>query len=99
MPARDGTGPYGNGPVGRGLGPCGGNEQELGNNQQFGMGMANRWGQRRFGNRHPRRGRRANTEYSAADSEILDLQDRQNWLKDQLDAVTREIENRNKPTV
>ncbi len=99
MPARDGTGPYGTGPVGRGLGPCGGNEQQFGDNQQFGMGRANRWGQRRFGNRHPRWGWRANTVSNAADSEIQNLQDRQNWLKDQLDAVTREIENRNKPSV
>ncbi len=99
MPARDGTGPYGTGPVGRGLGPCGGNEQQFGDNQQFGMGRANRWGQRRFGNRHPRWGWRANTVSNAADSEIQNLQDRQNWLKDQLDAVPREIENRNKPSV
>lgn len=92
MPARDGTGPFGTGPVGRGFGPCGGNEQEFGDNQQFGMGMANRWGQRRFGNRHPRWGRRANTAYHDADSEIQSLQNQQSWLQEQLAMISRRIE-------
>lgn len=103
MPARDGTGPFGTGPVGRGLGPCRGNVQGFGYDQQFGMGMANRWGQRRFGNRPPRWGWGAsaadNAADYAADSEIQYLQNQQNWLKDQLDAVTREIEERTKPSV
>ncbi len=94
MPARDGTGPYGTGPVGRGLGPCSGNEQETA--PQFGMGMAHRRG-RRFGNHHPRWGWRANPAYRMEDSETLRLQNRQNWLKEQLDSITREIERRSKP--
>jgi hypothetical protein len=98
MPARDGAGPYGTGPVGRGLGPCGGSGQEPGNDQPFGMGMAHRWG-RRFGNRHPRWGWRADPAYRAEDSETLWLQNRQNWLKEQLDAVTSELENRKKPSI
>jgi hypothetical protein len=96
MPARDGTGPYGTGPTGRGFGPCGGNEQEF--DQQFGMGLAHRRGQR-FGNRHPRRGWRAGSTYRAEDGETLRLQNRQNWLKEQLDAVTRELDQRNKTSI
>ncbi len=92
MPARDGTGPYGTGPVGRGLGPCGGSGQEPGNDQPFGMGMAHRRG-RRFQNRQPCWGLRVYTP----EEEVRLLQNRQNWLKEQLDSITREIERRSKP--
>lgn len=95
MPARDGTGPYGTGPVGRRLGPCFRDEQEY--DQPFGMGRAHRWGGR-FGNRRPRWGWGAGFFYRDAESEFQVLQDRQNWLKEQLDAVTREIESRSKPS-
>lgn len=93
MPARDGTGPYGTGPVGRGFGPCGGNGQEFVNDQPFGMGMAHRRG-RRFWNRQPHRGLEANTP----EEEMSLLQNRQTWLKEQLDAVTSAIEHRSKPS-
>lgn len=95
MPARDGTGPYGTGPAGHGFGPCGGSETTY--DQQFGMGRAHRWG-RRFGNRQGW-GRRVNPAYHAADSEIQSLQNRLHWLKEQLDSVTRELEERSKPSM
>jgi hypothetical protein len=77
MPARDGTGPYGSGPVGRGLGPCGENGQEPVNDQSFGMGMAHRRGQR-FWKRQPRWGWRA----YPPEEEMRVLQNQQNWLKE-----------------
>jgi len=95
MPARDGTGPYGTGPVGRGLGPCGGNAQEF--NQQFGMGLGNRWG-RRFGNRQLWRSRRVSANVFTEDSEIQSLQNRQSWLQGQLALISRRIEELSKPT-
>lgn len=92
MPARDGTGPYGTGPVGRRFGPCGENVQEPAYNQPFGLGMAHRRGWR-CGNRQPGRGWKGNTTYNSVDSEIQNLHNRENWLKDQLDAVSRQIES------
>ncbi len=92
MPARDGTGPFGTGPVGRGLGPCAGNGQETGFDQPFGMGMAHRRG-RRHGSRGPRWGRNAWTDIDEQQA----LKNRQNWLKEQLDAVTHQIEELDKP--
>ena len=92
MPARDGTGPYGTGPIGRGFGSCGRGEQAAGNDQPFGMGRAHHRG-RRFQNRQPHTGWRASTP----EEEMRLLQNRQTWLREQLDAVTSEIENRSKP--
>jgi hypothetical protein len=89
MPARDGTGPVGTGPVGRRLGPC--SEFEYENSHPYGMGMAHRRG-RRFGNWMPRWFWRENTP----NEEIQILQNRQRWLKEQMDAVSREIDNLNK---
>jgi hypothetical protein len=54
MPARDGTGPFGTGSVGCGLGPCSGHEQERIEDRP--PGMANRRG-RGFYNHYPHRGR------------------------------------------
>lgn len=93
MPARDGTGPYGTGPVGRGLGPCGGIDQEPIYGQPYGMGMAYRRG-RRFSNWQPGWGWRA----MPAVDEKQALQARQSWLKEQLDAITRRIEELNTPS-
>lgn len=95
MPLKDGTGPFGTGPVGRRLGPCSGSEQEY--DQQFGLGMAHRRG-RRFGNRYLRWGGRPAPAFREEESEMVWLQNRQNWLKEQLDAVTHEIERRNTPS-
>ncbi|MBN2500254.1 MAG: DUF5320 domain-containing protein [Anaerolineales bacterium] len=66
MPARDGTGPQGNGPsTGRGAGPCAGiTEQESRDNDfqpGFGRGFRQRFGRsagRGFGQRFGRSGRR-----------------------------------------
>jgi len=101
MPGRDGTGPFGNGPVGRRLGPCFGNEP--GYDQPFGFGMARRWGRRfgfgyGYGYRRPWQNWRADVPYRDEESDIQALQNQQNWLKEQLDAVTHEIENRQKPS-
>ncbi len=90
MPARDGTGPFGNGPIGRGLGPCG--EGWQGNDQPFGLGLSNRRG-RRFGNFSQRRGWWGNPNVPATDSQIQSLQNQQNWLKERLEIVTRKIED------
>lgn len=92
MPGRDGTGPFGTGPVGRRLGPCGGVVDDPYYGRQFGMGMANRWG-RRFGGWAPRWGRGVIT----SDEEKQILQDQQSWLKNQLDEITRRMEQLDKP--
>ncbi len=92
MPARDGTGPFGTGPIGRGLGPCAGNAAEPGFDQPYGMGIAYRRGRRR-GNRGPRWGRNAWADIDEQQA----LKNQQNWLKEQLDAVTHRIEELTKP--
>jgi len=45
MPGFDGTGPFGTGPRGRGLGPCGGgmNGSRAGRFPRLGMGFGRRW--------------------------------------------------------
>jgi hypothetical protein len=85
MPARNGTGPFGTGPVGRRFGPCQGNEQETVYGQPFGMGMAHRRG-RRFDNQPPR------WETLTSIDEKQVLQNRQNWLQEQLAIISRRIE-------
>jgi hypothetical protein len=91
MPARDGTGPTGSGPFGRGFGPCGDIKRERLDDQQPGMGMAHRRG-RRFANRNPRWGLSANS----ADEEKQALHNRLDSLKKQLDEVMHRLEAFNK---
>jgi hypothetical protein len=45
MPGFNGTGPFGTGPRGRGLGPCGGglNSVRGGRSPRLGMGFGRRW--------------------------------------------------------
>lgn len=46
MPGFDNTGPAGNGPNGRGMGPCGGGQASWGRGGAFGRGRRGNW--RRF---------------------------------------------------
>ena len=76
MPGYDGNGPYGDGPRGRGLGPCGGNKTDT----RFGLGVRRRgW----FG-RRPFFGRdRFSRSYTTQD-EITDLEQEKSFLEKRL---------------
>jgi hypothetical protein len=87
MPGMDKTGPFGNGPVGRGMGPCGGGfaNQEGGSR---GMGR----GFRRGGGR----GWRSTPVNSVEDEKAL-LEQQKKQLKAQIEAVEKQLENLNNP--
>ncbi len=72
MPGRDGTGPLGTGPNGRGLGPCGGGSpMGRGRRGFFGRG-AGFW----------------RTAYPAdLETQRWTLEDQKSWLERQLDAI------------
>ena len=82
MPAYDGTGPYGNGRMGRGLGPCGGNRADY---------RGSRWGTRRgwFGRGWLGGGRFFS--YSPQD-EIADLEQEKSFLEKRLEEL-RQLHN------
>ncbi len=75
MPGFDGTGPTGNGPFGRGLGPCGGGTRGF-----FG-GRGMRRGGRGIGWFQP-------ANYSLEDEEKF-LQQQKSWIEQRLDALKK----------
>ncbi|MBN2258006.1 MAG: DUF5320 domain-containing protein [Anaerolineaceae bacterium] len=79
MPGMDRTGPLGTGPIGRGMGPCGGG-------QAFGRGRGRGFG-RGFG---LGLGRLPAVLPVENEKEILEQQ--KSWLETQLEAVTRRLE-------
>ena len=87
MPGMDKTGPFGTGPMGRGMGPCGGGlASQRGNSREMGRGF------RRGGGSGWR-----STPVVSADEEKTLLEERKNWLKAQVEAVEKQLENLNKP--
>ncbi len=87
MPGMDKTGPFGTGPIGRGMGPCGG-----GFAHQRGGG----WGMGRGFRRGGGFGQRSTPLVSAVEEKTY-LEERKNWLKTQIEAVDKQLENLNKP--
>ena len=76
MPARDGTGPDGTGPYGRGLGPCGGGQAGRGRGRGiFGAGQG--WGLRQGVTPIP--------------DEKEGLEQRKNWLQTQIEAINKKL--------
>ncbi len=87
MPGMDKTGPFGTGPIGRGMGPCGGGlASQRGNARGMGRGFRLGGG---FGWR--------STPVASASEEKTLLEERKNWLKTQIETVERQLENLNKP--
>jgi hypothetical protein len=99
MPRFDGTGPFGQGPVGRGLGPCG-----AGRRIGFGPGFG--CGSRGFGNfsggwQRPRRGwapwggGMSATQWSGSNAgpqdEIQFLKQEASYLQNELDAIQKRL--------
>ena len=76
MPARDGTGPNGTGPYGRGLGPCGSGQAARGRGRGF-FGARPGWGFRQG-------------EIPTADEKEI-LEQRKNWLQTQLDTINQTL--------
>ena len=87
MAGIDKTGPFGTGPIGRGMGPCGGG---LASQRSNGMGMGR--GFRRGGGCGGR-----STPIVSADEEKTLLEERKNWLKAQVEAIEKQLESLNKP--
>lgn len=85
MPGMDKTGPFGTGPMGRGMGPCRGG---LASQRGAGRGMG-----RGFG-RNGGFGWRSTPEVSAEEEKSL-LEERKNWLKAQVEAVEKQLESLN----
>lgn len=79
MPGRDATGPFGTGPLGRGLGPCGGGGAYRGRGFGFGRG----WGfSRGWG-----------SGFQAPVNETEVLKDQKSWLEQQLAAIAKRLED------
>jgi hypothetical protein len=87
MPGRDRTGPLGTGPIGRGMGPCGGG---LGFQRGGGWGMGR--GLRQGGGFGWR-----STAPISADQEKTLLEERKSWLKAQVESVEKQLESYDKP--
>ena len=87
MPGMDRTGPYGTGPMGRGMGPCGGGvASQRGNGRGMGRGFRRGGG---FG--------WCSTPGVSTDEEKTHLEECKNWLKTQIEAVEKQLETLNKP--
>jgi hypothetical protein len=86
MPGMDKTGSCGTGPKGRGMGPCGGG---LAYQRGNGWGMGRGYRRSGFGV--------FSTPVFSADEEKTFLEQRRNWLKTQIEAVEKQLENLNKP--
>lgn len=79
MPGMDGTGPLGNGPFGRKLGPCG-------------RGAAG-WGQRGYGFGHGfGRGQWFFPGYTTPEEEKSQLENEKKWLESQLEVLKKRLE-------
>lgn len=83
MPERDGTGPMGTGPFGRGLVPCGGGYAGRGYGRGVGRGARFGWG-------FP-------PGPFNAEAEKPFLEQRKAWLESQLAAINEQLGNADKP--
>lgn len=80
MPRFDRTGPLGTGPIGRGLGPCGGGQAAgWGRGRGFRQGGGRGWG---FG--------WTSAPYSVTD-EKQTLEQQKGWLEEQIAAITQRL--------
>ena len=85
MPGMDRTGPLGNGPIGRGRGPCrGGSGSQQGNGAGVGRGF------RRGGGF----GRWFSPEIPQEDEKTI-LEQRSKWLQTQIESVSKRLEELN----
>lgn len=73
MPGRDNTGPLGTGSIGKGLGPCGGGQAGRGRGRGFSRGF----------------GRGMGPGFAPITGEKESLEQRKNWLENQLDAINQ----------
>ena len=73
MPGRDNTGPLGTGPIGKGFGPCGGGQARRGRGRGFSRGF----------------GRGMGPGFAPITGEKESLEQRKNWLENQLDAINQ----------
>lgn len=80
MPRYDGTGPMGTGPIGRGMGPCGGG-QPRGRGRGFGRGNVG-WGMGQVVEPKPE------TKES--------MEQRKSWLENQLAAISQQLQDLDK---
>ena len=87
MPGMNKTGPFGTGPVGRGMGPCGGG---------FASQRSGGWGMGRGFRRGSGPGRCSTPTISTEEEKAL-LDQRKSWLKTQVEAVEKQLENLSKP--
>ena len=78
MPRMDNTGPFGTGPVGRGMGPCGNGQAGWSRGRGFRRGGAG-WG-------------RMSTTLST-DEEKGVLEQQKSWLETQLAAITQKLQD------
>ncbi|NMB90496.1 MAG: DUF5320 domain-containing protein [Chloroflexi bacterium] len=78
MPGRDRTGPLGTGPIGRGLGPCGGQPGSAWGRGRFHRGGGAGWG-------------RTMPTFSPEDDKEL-LQRQKSWLESQLTAIAQRLQ-------
>jgi hypothetical protein len=78
MPGFDGSGPYGDGPQGRGFGPCNGNRSDM----RYGRGFGRRgWSGRGWF------GRGRNASYYSPQEEIVDLEREKSFLEKRLEDI------------
>ena len=77
MPGMDKTGPLGTGPIGRGMGPCGGGQAARGRGRGFRLGGGAGWGV-------------VSTALSP-DEEKGIIEQRKGWLETQLAAITQRL--------
>jgi hypothetical protein len=83
MPDEDKTGPFGTGPIGRGLGPCGSGQPGWGRGRGLGYGG--------------RRGRYTTPVAFSAEEEKHLLEQQKSWLERQLAAIVQRLQaNENK---
>jgi hypothetical protein len=88
MPRFDGTGPFGQGPMGRGMGPCGAGR---GGGLGYGFGPGFR-GVGNFTGNRPRWGRGAwGGGYAAPQDEVNTLKQEASSLQNALDAINKRL--------
>ena len=94
MPYQDGTGPFGNGRPGRGMGPCG---RHLRNpNLEFGRGLRrrNRFAMRQCFGPGPMFWRNSEASPAVYEYEKDALEAQKSWLEKQLDWIKQRLQDR-----
>lgn len=78
MPKMDKNGPFGNGPMGRGMAPCGNGSTMRGGGRGFSRGGGGIWGMM--------------SSTSSPDEENEILKQQKNWLETQLEAINENFQ-------